>query len=129
MADREGDEVVDPFGGDRREDPRHRGSPVVADHVGAFHAGMFEHRSHIGDQVEDVVGLDPGRLVGAAVAPHVRDDHLEAGVGQGTNLIPPQPPGVGEAVDEHHRPSLSGDLVFDPYPAVVNAHLSSPVSR
>ena len=55
---------------------------------------------------DEAVGLDLRRLVGPPVAPLVGNDHPVAGVGQGAHLLGPQPPRVGEAVEEHHRTAV-----------------------
>ena len=92
VTDGEGDEMVDPFGGDRRQHPRHRGAPVVPDHMRPLHTRVLEHGPDVGDQEEHVVGRHVARLVRGAVAAHVGNDDLEPGVGKGADLLTPQPP-------------------------------------
>ena len=50
----------------------------------------------------------------------------EPRVGQGWYLMPPEPAGVGKAVQQHDRASLPGDLVLDADPA--DLHPSHPAS-
>jgi hypothetical protein len=59
--------------------------------MGPIYSCVVEHRADIGHQVEDVIGVDFAWLVRGAIAPHVRDDHLEAGIGQRRDLVTPQP--------------------------------------
>src|SRR5262249_18841811 len=71
-------------------------------------------------QRRERVVRDGGGLAGAAVAAQVGDDDLEPGPGERGYLVPPQPPGVGKAVQQHHRPPLPGDLVRDLHPVDVH---------
>src|SRR5215470_11957071 len=59
------------------------------------------------------VGLDRFRLSRAPVATQVGDDYLKPGIGQRRHLVPPQPAGVGEAMQEHDGATLPRDLVLD----------------
>src|SRR5580692_496215 len=44
--------------------------------------------------------------------------------------MPPEPAGVGEAVQQYHRPPLPGDLVLDPDPVdVYPSHLVPFIAR
>ena len=76
-------------------------------------------------QEGDGVGLDLRGLVRRPVAAQVGHDDLEAGVGQGRDLVAPQPARVGEAVEQHHRPPLAGHLELDAHAVHVDAHVAS----
>ena len=49
------------------------------------------------------VFFDFGGSIGAAIAAHVRSDRVEAGFGQGPELMAPGIPGLREAVTEHDQ--------------------------
>src|SRR6185437_17103161 len=68
-----------------------------------------------------------GRLVGEPVAAQVGHDDPEPVLGQGRHLVPPQPPRVGEAVQQHDRAPLPGHLVLDTDPIDIHpAHGPQP---
>src|SRR5271165_4756107 len=53
------------------------------------------------------VFLDLGGSIGAAIAAHVRSDRVEAGFGQGAELMAPRIPGLREAVAQHDQRALA----------------------
>src|SRR5205807_10672592 len=74
-----------------------------------------EQPEHVVGQVDDVVGVDGGRLVGAAVPTLVGGDGVVPGPGQRRQLVPPRVPELGEAVAEHDERALPllGDVHVD----------------
>src|SRR5580700_3089329 len=85
-----------------------------------------EDRHDIPGQQHQRVGVDGLGLAGAPVATQVRDHDLEPRRGQRRDLVPPEPPGVGKAVQQHDRPPLPGDLILDTHPVdVYPAHTAS----
>ena len=121
--------MVDPIAGERGEGPGERRAPVVPDHMGSLDARVSHHRQDVADEHIQRIGLRLGRLVGVTVAAQVRDDHPKAGLRERWHLVAPQPPRVGEAVQQHHRSSVAvaRHLVLDAYTFVVDAHRSPPV--
>ena len=89
MPDRQRDETLDALGGHQRGSPRYAGPPVVTDDVGSLGAGGGDHAQHVTDKQIHRVGGDLSRLVRAAVATHVGDDHLEPRLGQRRYLMAP----------------------------------------
>ena len=128
MPDRQCHQMVDVVGHERRDRPRERRAPVVADDVSPRCAGVVEHRHHVAGERLHRVSVDLGRLVRGAIPAEVGDDHLEAGLGQRRHLVAPQPPRVGEAVEQHHRATVARHLVFDPNATDVDAH-TAPLIR
>ena len=61
----------------------------------------------------DPVRVNLGRLVRSAIAAQVRDDDPESRPRQRRDLVPPESARVGEAVEQHDRPTLAGHLVMD----------------
>ena len=128
MADGQHDQVVDAAGHEGGERPGQGRAPVVTDDVGPVDPHRGEDRRDVPGQQGQRVGLDLLGLVGVPVAAQVGDDDLEPGPGQRRYLVPPQPPGVGKAVQQHDRASLPGHLVLDTDPVDIHpAH--SPSSR
>ena len=86
--------------------PGHRRAPVVpGDHRRSL-AERVEQADHVADQVQERVLLDLLRRVGLAVAAHVGRDGVEAGLGQGAELVAPGVPGFGKAVaEDDERPA------------------------
>ena len=122
MTDRERREVIDAVRGEGGEGPRHRRAPVVPHHVSAGNAGVGQHGEHVARERGDPVGPDLRGFVGTAVPAHVGHDHLEPRPGQRRDLVAPEPPRVGEAVQQHHRSALAGDLVLDAHALMLGAH-------
>jgi hypothetical protein len=108
MADRHRDQALHPVGGEHGEPPGQGGAPVVADHRGPPHPKDVEHAGDIGDQDPQLVRLDVGRAGRLAEAAQVGGEHPHAGAGQGLHLVAPELPGVGEAVQQHHRRAILG---------------------
>ena len=96
-------------------------APVVADHVRPLDPELVQDGEHVADERHDAVGVDVGRLVGPPVAALVGDDHLEAGLDEGRHLVAPEPPRVGEPVEEHHGRALARHLDLDTDPTAVDA--------
>ena len=95
---------------------------LVGDVVGVMHDAGAPKAHVVGHDPAHRVCLDLRRLVRASVTAQIRDDHLEAGLGQRGHLVTPEPPRVGKAVKQHDRPTVARDLIFDSDAARVNAH-------
>jgi hypothetical protein len=108
MADRQRDQALDPVGGEHGHPPGHGGAPVVADHGGPLHPEGVEQAGDVADQGAELVGLDGGQAGRLPQATQVGGEHPHARGGQGVELVAPQPPGVGEAVQQHHRRAVAG---------------------
>ena len=84
--------------------PGHHRAEVVAHQHGLLGADSVEQPDDVGGQFGDVVGLDRGRPVGAAVAALVGGQYVVAGVGQAADLVAPGEREFGKAVTEYdHR--------------------------
>jgi hypothetical protein len=103
MADRHRGQPADPVGHEHGQHPGKGGTPVVPGDVGVLDAERVEHADDVGDQGAHPVCLDRLGLGGVAEAAQVRRDHPVAGIGQSGDLVPPEPPGIGEAVQQQHR--------------------------
>jgi hypothetical protein len=102
----------------------------VADHVRAGDPQAGQDGQDVPGHQRERVGLDGLRLAGPSVAAQVGDDDLEPGLGQRRDLVPPQPSGVGEAVQQNHRTALAGDLELGADAAGVHsAHAFSSLAR
>ena len=82
--------------------PREPGRPAGSARIASTSPASAHHR----------VRFDGRGLVRAPVAAQVGHDDLESGLGQGRHLVPPEPPGVGKAVQQHDRYPLPRYLVF-----------------
>ena len=67
-----------------------------ADDMSPLDADRVEHTQHVAREEQQVVRVDLGRLVGAAVPPEIGDDRPEPCVDECRDLVAPQPAGVGE---------------------------------
>ena len=95
---------AEPLRMQQRCGPGHHRAEVVAHQHGLLGADSVEQPDDVGGQFGDVVGLDRGRPVGAAVAALVGGQYVVAGVGQAADLVAPGEREFGEAVTEHdHR--------------------------
>jgi hypothetical protein len=77
----------------------------VAQHVRPADLPLGQDRQHIAGEEGQRVGLDGVGLAGAPVAAQVGDDDLETGFGERGYLMPPEPAGVGKAVQQYNRAS------------------------
>ena len=78
-------------------------------------ADGIEETEEVVGQMHDVVVLDGRWAVGCAVAALVGGDDAKSLVGQGSELVTPRVPELGEAVAEHHQWPLAqfGDVHGD----------------
>ncbi len=113
MAHGQDRQVVDVIGGEGGDGPGQGGAPVVTHDMGPAGAQFGEDRQDVPGQQRNGIGVHGLGLVRAAVAAQVGHDNLEPGLGQRRNLMPPEPPGVGEPVQQHDRASRTVDLVLD----------------
>src|SRR6476646_9611680 len=72
--------------------------------------------------------LHLGRLVGPSITAQVGNDRPIAGLDERRDLMAPQSSGVGEPMDQHHRPPFAAHLILDPHAANVDPHLD-PLSK
>ncbi len=86
-----------------RRPPGHRGAPVVTHQAEPVETAGVGQGDHVPGQGVQPVGADALRLVAEIVAPLVRRDHPEPGLGQGPDQLPPAVPELREAVQEDHR--------------------------
>ena len=128
MPDGQDGQVIYLIRRERGQHPGQGGAPVVSDHMSAAHLLGGQHGLHVSGQKSQRIGLDGTGLAGSPVPAQVRDDDLKSGGGQGWNLMPPQPPGVGETVQQHNRASLTRDLILDADPVdIYPAHPPTPI--
>jgi len=80
---------------------------MTGDHRG-FGANRVEKADHIPHQMQDCVLLDGLRTVGLPIASHIRGYDMEAGGGEGRDLVPPGIPGFREAMTQDHQRTGSG---------------------
>ncbi len=78
--------------------PGDRRAPIVAGNRRGLFAQGIQLTDHVADQMQQRVFFDFGGSIGAAIAAHVRGDRVEAGFGQGAELMAPGIPGLREAV-------------------------------
>ena len=81
--------------------PGERPAPVVADDVGALVPERADEAGDVAHQRARRVGFDRRRPVGAAVAAQVGGDRVEAGLGEGGELVAPGVRQLREAVEDH----------------------------
>ncbi len=70
-------------------------------------AERVDEADHVADQVQQRVLVDRFGAVGPAIAAHIRRHDMEAGRGQGRELMPPGVPVLGKAVAQHDQRSLA----------------------
>ncbi len=97
------DQPVDALRDERGERPGDARAPVVADHMGSLDLELVEDGDQVRHAPPDRVRLDGRRPVRFAEATEVWGNHTHAGAGECRNLVPPDPRGIGEAVQEQHR--------------------------
>jgi len=130
MTDGQHGQVVDAAGRQRGEPPGQGGAPVVADHVGPGDAEVGQDRRDVCGQQRQRVGLDVPGFTGPPVTAEIGDHDLEPGPGQLRHLIPPDPAGVGEPVQQQNRRPVPGDLVLGNHPVDLDpAHRRLPTSK
>jgi hypothetical protein len=83
--------------------PGDRRAPVVADDDAGLMPQHPHQIDHVADEMQDGVVLRPLRLVGAAIAAHVRRDRVVASVGQGRDLGAPADPKLRKAVNQQDQ--------------------------
>ena len=96
MADRQGHQVVDTLGREGGEPPGQGGAPVVAHHVSPVDVQVRQDGQDVAGQERERVRLDRLRLARTPVAAQVGHHDLESSLGQGRDLVTPQPPGIAE---------------------------------
>lgn len=79
----------------------------MADDDGLFLAEGGDQRDHVADRVKDAVGAGIGRCAGPAEPSHVGRHDMEAGLGQGGDLMPPGIGQFGPAVAKYHQRTLT----------------------
>ena len=75
VSDGDRHEMVDPGGHERGERPRHRGTPVVTNHVGALDPDGSVERGQVAQDPRHAVVLDADRFARSTEAPQVGGDH------------------------------------------------------
>jgi hypothetical protein len=75
----------------------------VADHDRGVRSDRGDDPGDVVREVEHPVGVERGWLGRAAVAADVERDRVEAGLGDGRQLVAPRIPALGEAVHEEHE--------------------------
>ena len=108
------------------EHPGHEASPVVTRHGGRFVTGIANHGRDIADQKVVRVVVHALRFV-AAVVPALVDRHDLIVLRQGLDMVAPEIPEVGKAVDHHDERTLTEGHVVDPQAIVLGIPMFDPV--
>ena len=126
-ANRQCDQVVDRGRCGASQRPRQRRAPIMSYDMGPPGPSVRHDGEHILDQQLERVRVDGLGLVRAPVAAQVRHDDPESGRRQRRYLVPPDPPRIRKAVQQHNRRSLSRHVVLDTDPVDLDpAHRVPP---
>ena len=92
----------------QRRVPGDRRAPIVPGDHRRLGTERVEQADHVADEMEERVLLDLLRRVGLPVAAHVRRHGMEAGFGEGAELVAPRIPAFRKAVAEHDERARPG---------------------
>src|SRR5207237_332410 len=77
---------------EHRRMPSDRRAPIMTDNDRLSLAERRDQRDHVADIVEDAIGRNIRRRAAAAKAAHIWGHHMETGIRDGRDLVPP---GIG----------------------------------
>jgi hypothetical protein len=115
--------MVNPLWHQRCGPKTQRCPPIVAHEVRALDTEMVQYPDDVANEGREGVLVDPFRLVGGAEAAKVGDDDLEPSFSQHRDLLAPQTPGVGKAVEHDYGLAFSMKLDRDTYTVDIDARL------
>ncbi len=123
MPHREHHESLDQIGSKRRDHPRERGAPVVANEDDLLAAERVDDRDDITHEVMHLVVIDIAWFVALAASAQVRDGHAKTGVYEQRRDVVPKSGGIGPTVKEQRRGAFA--LEEDPQTDVVMTNRES----
>ena len=108
MTHRDCDQAVHPLRQAAREPPGQHGSPVVTDHRGPVDTGAVQQTGEVTDEDVHPVVRNVRWSTRPPEAPQIRGDHPMPGGGEQPDLVPPQPPGIREPMQQNDRTTRTG---------------------
>ncbi|GBD27029.1 hypothetical protein HRbin30_02373 [bacterium HR30] len=99
--------------------PGHQATPVMAYDHGFLDLERVKQACKVSDQMMDRILPHFGRRARLAVATLIRSDRTVTSPGQGSQLMAPRVPDLGESMAQKHRKPLSGFYSVDANPVCI----------
>src|SRR6516165_367687 len=122
----ENDELANATRMSRSREPRHGGSPIVANDVCPLNTERVKDANYIAYRVLQRIGGHAFRAIGTSQATQIRRDCVEAVLHEERDLVAPKICGVRPSVEQEHRPAAA--VVLYMKRNSVNSHFGSPPS-